>query len=235
MNPNFLRRYFVGRGIDIGGHPDPLCLYQELFPLVESIITWDLDDGDAQFMSGVPNESFDFCHSSHCLEHLKDPQEGLRSWFRIVRPGGYLIVTVPDEDLYEQGVFPISYYKDNKWTFTIFKAKSWSPKSVNVINLIQTLGDQVEIEKIELLTGTFRYNLPRFDQTLTPVGESSIEFVLRKRLVTELREGGPAMSSAQINPELAMHLNQYVDDWATLKAENMKKRPFQKATLKTTV
>ncbi|MEM1724783.1 MAG: hypothetical protein QXW71_03295 [Thermoplasmata archaeon] len=35
-------------------------------------------------MEGVPNCSYDFVHSSHCLEHLRDPREGLKNWFRIV-------------------------------------------------------------------------------------------------------------------------------------------------------
>jgi len=30
--PNFSNRYFVGHGLDIGGGPDPLGLYIELFP-----------------------------------------------------------------------------------------------------------------------------------------------------------------------------------------------------------
>ncbi len=44
----------------------------------------------------------------------------------------------------------------------------------------------IEIKKIELLDATFRYQLnqqlgqPRFDQTLTPVGECGIEFVVKK-------------------------------------------------------
>jgi hypothetical protein len=44
---NFLRRYFVGNGIDIGGKPDPLALYQEFFPLIHSIKTWDWEVASA--------------------------------------------------------------------------------------------------------------------------------------------------------------------------------------------
>ena len=86
--PNFVNRYFVGHGIDIGGGPDPLAVYRELLPMVASVRVWDRDSGDAQFMAGVEDESFDFVHSSHCLEHLVEPQEGLANWFRILRPGG---------------------------------------------------------------------------------------------------------------------------------------------------
>ena len=53
------------------------------------------------------NRPFDFVFSSHCLEHMQDPVKcpSLRDWWQLVRPGGVLIVIVPDEDLYEQGIF----------------------------------------------------------------------------------------------------------------------------------
>jgi hypothetical protein len=34
---NFTSRYFVGQGIDIGGKPDPLALYVELFVRMEAM------------------------------------------------------------------------------------------------------------------------------------------------------------------------------------------------------
>src|ERR1700761_2813413 len=131
-DPNFTCRYFRGNGIDIGGKPDPLAVYSSLLPLVKEIRTWDLEDGDAQYMTGVADQTYDFVHSSHCLEHLHDPIVGLQNWFRILRRGGALIVTIPDEDLYEQGAFPSTFNRDHKWTFTICKESSWSTRSVNV-------------------------------------------------------------------------------------------------------
>lgn len=189
-DPNFINRYFVGEGIDIGGAPDPLSLYRELFPRMGEVRIWDLADGDAQAMAGVDDESYDFVHSSHCLEHLNDPQEGIENWFRIVKPGGHLIVTAPDEDLYEQGVFPSTFNSDHKWTFTIFKQGSWSAHSRNLLAMLSRLGPAADVQKIELLTASFRYALPRFDQTLTPIAEAGIEFVVRKRPEDEVRFGG---------------------------------------------
>jgi SAM-dependent methyltransferase len=116
---NFQRRYFVGKGVDIGGKPDPLSLYTHVFDHMTEVRVWDKEDGDAQYMNGVPDEHFDFVHSSHCLEHLVDPLVGLKNWLRVTRPGGYIVVTVPDEDLYEQGVFPSTFNGDHKWTFAV--------------------------------------------------------------------------------------------------------------------
>ena len=93
---NFVSRYFRGNGIDIGAGNDPLSQYGELFPLMNICLSWDKSDGDAQTMFGVPDETYDFVHSSHCLEDMADPVLALKHWLRILKPGWHLIVTVPD-------------------------------------------------------------------------------------------------------------------------------------------
>jgi SAM-dependent methyltransferase len=224
---NFTSKYFVGDGLDIGGKPDPLALYAELFCRVESILTWDWEDGDAQFLSGMADESIDFIHSSHCLEHLVDPAEGLRNWMRVLRPGGHLIISVPDEDLYEQGVWPSTFNRDHKWTFTISKQQSWSPKSLNVFDLIGDLGLQADPIKVELLHANYRFGLPRYDQTLSPVGECGIEFIVRKRSADEIAARGRwQRSSKQPDVLLRAHLNQHRNDLQTLKRGNSDHPPF---------
>ncbi|MCF6807308.1 class I SAM-dependent methyltransferase [Thiotrichales bacterium 19S9-12] len=180
----FHQRYFVGDGIDIGGKPDPTSQYIGIFPLMRSVKIWDLEDGDAQYMKGVEDNTYDFLVSSHCLEHLHSPKEGLSNWIRIVKPGGHLIVTIPDEDLYELGNWPSKFNSDHKVSFTIHKKSSWSPVSINILDLLSEFTDQVEIEKIELIRDFFRDDLKKkqFDQTRTIVTECCIEFILRKRI-----------------------------------------------------
>jgi SAM-dependent methyltransferase len=225
-DPNFVRRYFVGDGVDIGGRPDPLSLYRELFPLMGDIRIWDLEDGDAQLMSGVADETYDFVHSSHCLEHLRDPEEGLRNWLRIVKPDGYLIVTGPDEDLYEQGVFPSSFNADHKWTLTLHKERSWSPRSINLLGMLTRLGPQARVEKIELLTDSYRFNMPRYDQTLTPVAECGIEFIIRKAPLAEAEKGARLRNGEQPPPSMRIHYNQYRDDYQQMKRSNAARARF---------
>jgi len=176
----FASRYFVGNGIDIGCGNDSIGRYSDIFPLMRKVVAWDISDGDAQMMVSVSNNSYDFVHSSHCLEHLVDPYEGLLNWFRILKPGGHLVITIPDEDLYERGVFPSKNNFDHKWTFTTWKQHSWSSKSINVFDLIKPLGDTVEVLKIELLDATFCKSFGDVDQTLG-IGECAIEIVLRKK------------------------------------------------------
>jgi SAM-dependent methyltransferase len=224
---NFTRFYFRGNGVDIGGKPDPLSMYAELFPGISSIKVWDLEDGDAQIMAGVQDGAFDFVHSSHCLEHLRNPEEGLKNWLRILKPGGYMVVMVPDEDLYEQGVFPSSFNLDHKATFTIFKKRSWSTQSNNLLDLFRGLGPEARVEKIELLTGTYRFDLPRYDQTLTPVGECGIEFIIRKADPQEALSGARTRSAKQPPEDLRIHYNQYRDDMKRLKSGNDATPPFK--------
>lgn len=218
---NFTNRYFIGNGLDLGGKPDPLALYQELFSRMESVRTWDWEDGDAQFLASVEDDSVDFVHSSHCLEHLVDPYEGLRNWLRVLKPGGHLVVTIPDEDMYEQGVFPSTFNRDHKWTFTTFKEESWSEKSINVVDLLKSLGRRTDIIKVEQLISTYRFNLPRYDQTLSPVAECGIEFIVRKRPEAEVHARGRwQRTSEQPSRELRLHLNQHRNDLQTLKEAN---------------
>jgi SAM-dependent methyltransferase len=182
----YATRYIVGSGIDIGAGPDALGQYHEFFPLMRSCRAWDMPDGDAELMATVADHTYDFVHSSHCLEHMRDAHRALANWLRILKPGGHLVCLVPDEDLYEQGVFPSTFNSDHKHTFTIHKKRSWSPASISLFDLIAGLPCAVEVKKIELLDATFRYQLKekpggrRVDQTLTPVGECAIEFVLKK-------------------------------------------------------
>src|SRR5262249_59661014 len=112
------------------------------------------------------------------------------NWFRILKPGGHLIVLVPDEDMYEQGVFPSTYNPDHKFTFTIFKRSSWSARSQNVMELLMGLGAEADVIKLEQLNGTYRYSLPRLDQTQTPIGEAAIEIIVRRRPPAEVEAGG---------------------------------------------
>lgn len=127
-----------GRGIDIGAGDDPVF---------SDVKSFDKKDGDANFITKYINEKFDFVYSSHCLEHMHNPKEAVLEWWELVKEGGYLFFTVPDEDLYEQGVFPSQFNSDHKATFTLSKKSSWSPVSINVYDLAKSLpkGDIVSL------------------------------------------------------------------------------------------
>lgn len=126
--------FLTGDGIDIGCGVDPI---------LPNVDCFDLLQGDANFISRFVHKKYDFVFSSHTLEHMAEPYLAIQEWFSLLKPGGYLIVTVPDEDLYEQGAFPSIFNGDHKFTFTLSKAKSWSDRSINVLELVRTLDGDV--------------------------------------------------------------------------------------------
>lgn len=168
-----------GRGIDIGCGPDPVSA---------DAMPFDMDAGDANRIDEYVREQFDYVYSSHCLEHMHSPPEALRRWWKLVKPGGHLFLLVPDEDLYEQGFFPSIFNGDHKATFTIAKAKSWSPVSYNLLDLVNALPDGRVIQIVLQDHGydharQFRPS-PRLARALGPA------MILRRGLV---RRGGPRL------------------------------------------
>jgi len=120
------RSWFAGSVLDIGCGPDKIVPHATGF---------DLGDGDANSIDECVAERFDMVFSSHCLEHMHDPADAIQRWWRLVSSGGRMIVIVPDEDLYEQGVYPSRFNGDHKATFTLAKRRSWSSRSYNLLTL----------------------------------------------------------------------------------------------------
>jgi hypothetical protein len=163
-------KYLKGYGIDIGCGPDPITAHCR---------EWDSQDGDAQYMKGLSNESFDWVYSSHCLEHMVDPYVALLNWWRLVKVGGHLIFAVPDEDLYEQGIWPSRWNLDHKWTFTVNKTgPKWSTKSVSLFELLATLPNS-QVLSVATIDNGYDYSGGVWDRTLRG-GEAAIEVVVRK-------------------------------------------------------
>jgi len=173
------QRVFRGRGIDIG-HGGDLLNRDNLFPNVRSCDGFDQRDGDAQhILRHRSGQSYDFVYSSHCLEHLQDPASALRSWFDLVRPSGFLILVVPDEDLYEQGNWPSRFNADHKWTFTVRKRQSWSPRSINVVDMYLDSLSAFSFIRISLLDDNYDYAIANVDQSAGEA-EVGIEVVIQK-------------------------------------------------------
>ena len=120
------RSWFAGSVLDIG------CGRDKIVPNAKG---FDLLDGDANAIDECLTERFDMVFSSHCLEHMDQPMDAIQRWWRLVADGGRMIVIVPDEDLYEQGVYPSRFNDDHKATFTLSKRQSWSPRSYNLFEL----------------------------------------------------------------------------------------------------
>jgi SAM-dependent methyltransferase len=51
---------------------------------------------DGSDLSSVADQTYDFVLSSHNLEHFANPVKALREWRRVTRPGGGLILVLPN-------------------------------------------------------------------------------------------------------------------------------------------
>jgi len=132
-SPDFANIFLKGTVLDIGSGGDMVCDWARSF---------DMEDGDANNITEyVDEESFDTVHSSHCLEHMIDPCNALKGWWSVVKKGGYLILVVPEENLYEQGIFPSVFNNDHKSTFRLGGDSSWSKSSYDILDLCKKLPD----------------------------------------------------------------------------------------------
>jgi SAM-dependent methyltransferase len=157
------------RVLDIGCGGDKVLSYADAY---------DLPQGDAQKLADVPDEMYDLVFSAHCLEHMRDPLEALLNWWRVVKVGGHLFVAIPDEDLYEQRVWPSVYNPDHKWSWSIDKERSHSPAHQNVNSLLKHLSGRHVLFVRTVDTG-YDYQRERIDQTMLGA-EAAIEFLVRK-------------------------------------------------------
>lgn len=172
----FANRWMVGRGIDVGCGDD--VLRKEDWPKITEVVPYDIVLGnvDAQFLPEIKDGEFDFLHSSHNLEHLKNTRVALTNWLRVVKPGGFVVVTAPDELLYEQGHWPSRFNESHLVSLTM-RSMPILPGSVNILHLLWKLA--VDVEHLTLLTENWDPAKLGQDQTLLDA-ECSIEFVVRK-------------------------------------------------------
>lgn len=162
----FFEKYCQGEGIDIGYGADLI---------VPGCSGWDARNGDAQYLDGVENESFDFAYSSHCLEHMMDIRIALQNWFRVIRPGGYLIVAIPHRDLYEKKQeLPSRWNPDHKHMFLIGKAEL--PDTLDIVEEIRKSLENYEIQYVKACDEGHTITDPLQHSD----GEYQIEMVIRK-------------------------------------------------------
>ncbi len=162
----FFEKYCNGNGLDIGFGGDIIYHNAQGF---------DWEHGDAQYLREIEDEAFDYVYSSHTLEHMNDPKIALKNWFRVVKPGGYLILYIPHRDLYEKtNSLPSRFNPDHK--------SMWLPEygdGKDTFGLKETLEEVIDgFEIIYIKVCSEGYVNP--DNSLQSSGEYSIEAVIKK-------------------------------------------------------
>jgi SAM-dependent methyltransferase len=162
----FFEAFCQGKGLDIGYGGDLVC---------ENAKGWDIEDGDAMYLDGLADHSLDFVYSSHTLEHMVDPGLALKNWWRVLKPGGFLILYIPHRDLYEKkDDLPSRWNLDHKHFF--LPVDDEPPVTIGLLSLLNR-----SLEGFELIySKTCSAGHTITDPLLHSNGEYSIEAVLKK-------------------------------------------------------
>lgn len=200
----FYEKYIIGKGIDIGcsnynrAISDNVDLYNDhQTGKLEVTIC-----GDATYMKEIENETYDFVIASHILEHIVSPDLAIKNWYRILKPGGHLVICVPERDLFEfRTELPSYKNEDHKWYFKIDESDPPVTLSLKWL-IIGCLKDdpsfQLEYIKVcsegcdetppknpRLKTGRKKKRLRKPKKPQYPDGECQIEAVVKKVRLSE--------------------------------------------------
>lgn len=103
-------KYLKGSGLEIGGGHAPMPVsegvrvtYVERVPIEELRknypnaldLNYIVDNGERLYT--FPTKSQDFVINSHVLEHCQDTIGSLKNWIRVLKPGGYLWMAIPEK------------------------------------------------------------------------------------------------------------------------------------------
>lgn len=91
--PKFDEKTYRDSQLNMGEEPTKIDLY-----------------GDASHIP-VADKSQDFILSSHVFEHIPNPISALLEWQRVLKPGGYVVMIVPQPDALEGDNRPLSTYE----------------------------------------------------------------------------------------------------------------------------
>jgi ubiquinone/menaquinone biosynthesis C-methylase UbiE len=165
---DFFEKYFKGFGLDIG--------YGGM-KVIKNCRGVDFEDTDVQYMEGFKNSSYDFIYSSHTLEHMNDVEVAISNWKRLIKKGGFLILYIPDRDLYEKKLdLPSQWNSDHKHFFTMYDQKDQSNSTIPIIPFISEKFNDLEL----IYEKKCKEGWKETAQNIHPTGEYSIELVYKK-------------------------------------------------------
>ena len=106
-------QYCIGNGVDIGCGGSPVVpsaiafdLPADIYAKYHSGLTPDRDiqwGGDAHSMP-FKDAVCDYVYSSHLIEDFFDWDPLLREWARVIKPGGFLVILLPDKTLWNDAI-----------------------------------------------------------------------------------------------------------------------------------
>ncbi|NQU09819.1 class I SAM-dependent methyltransferase [bacterium] len=99
-----LAPFCTGDGLDVGYGGDPIVPHAICVDLPEAYARYESHPqhlhGDAADLRWFRDGCLDFVYSSHVLEDFPDTRAVLDEWLRVLKPGGSLVLYLPDEQTY---------------------------------------------------------------------------------------------------------------------------------------
>ena len=167
VQSGFFDKYLSGKNVlDIG--------YQGVKGVSCTIVPYAIGiDCDTPGYDGlhlpVDTKSQDAVYSSHCLEHIEDHAAAICEWFRVLKIGGYLVLTVPHQYLYERK----SIYDGNGTGHVHF----YTPATLMELIESALLPNTYRIRSLRDNDMLYDYGVPLSDH---PTGCYEIELVVQK-------------------------------------------------------
>ena len=168
IREGFFSRFMRGEGLDIGYKGSLRDQAEPVWPSATGVDE-DYPGYDGKKLP-FADESQDYVYSSHCLEHIKDPMTPLKEWFRVVKTGGHLVITVPHRDLYEKKAFLGSRWNGAHKRF-------YTPASLLAEVEAAFEVNSYRIRYMQDCDEGYDYSIP---PTIHPHGEYQIEIVIQK-------------------------------------------------------
>ncbi|TDY20408.1 hypothetical protein B0G81_0566 [Paraburkholderia sp. BL6665CI2N2] len=196
QDPAFLQGYFSGVGLDMGAGRDSDFGYADLFPRIEQLIAWNVNERDVIYMDDAPADVFDFVHSD-CLGRFANPHQVLARWLELIKPGGYLILTLPTDSRGEEIISPTLTDVDHERTFTPHRPDLAIAGSANALDLVNDASAVSSCERFCVLCEFGENRHEGFADRQHQAAAYAIEIVLRKRDVPRLFDLATAMPSAE--------------------------------------
>ena len=175
---------FSGEGLDVGSGDNPLCDCRPVIGDSDKAVSFDLPDGAGDDLRDrFLARRFDFIHGSNVLEHALSAGVMLRSWIGCLKPGGYIVATVPDWELYEKKTWPSRWNAGHRstWSMDIVHGSPHHHKLPEWIS--HHFEGSVSVLLCRLVDTNYDHNLgPDVDQTFDfdKGVECCIEFVLQR-------------------------------------------------------
>jgi len=105
MLGDLYQRGLLGRMVAVDLDPTRIAFAHARYPFC------DYQTGDVHHLD-FADGTFDYLLAAEVLEHLPDPRRALQELRRVVKPGGYLIVSVPHEPFFHWGNLARGKYWD---------------------------------------------------------------------------------------------------------------------------